>query len=84
MAKSIGPSGSRILHHYERMGDFAKAEDALFAIVDMEKAGPELLEFGTTFYRRLLSQSDTFLIVGNLPRHEVEAGLAEFRAKMKA
>lgn len=72
-----------LMHHYERVGEFAKAEDALFAIAEVEPPSAELLEFGAVFYQRLLSQGDTALIAGNLPRMEAQAGLADFRAKMK-
>ena len=72
-----------LMRHYERAGEFAKAEDALFAIAEVEPPSAELLEFGAAFYQRLLSQSDAALIVGNLSRAEAEAGLADFRAKMK-
>ena len=72
-----------LMRHYERAGEFGKAEDALFAIAEVEPPSAELLEFGAAFYQRLLSQSDAALIVGNLSRAEAEAGLADFRAKMK-
>jgi hypothetical protein len=44
---------------------------------------PDLLDLGASFYQRLLDLSDDALMAGNLPRAEVEAGLAEFRAQMK-
>ena len=72
-----------LMHHFERAGEFAKAEDALFAIAAAEPPGAELLEFGAAFYQRLLSRSDAALIAGTLSRAEAQAGLADFRAKMK-
>ena len=72
-----------LMRHHERAGEFAKAEDALFAIAEAEPPGAELLEFGAAFYQRLLSRSDAALIAGNLSRAEAQAGLADFRAKMK-
>jgi hypothetical protein len=72
-----------LMRHYERAGEFAKAEDALFTIAEAEPAGAELLEFGSAFYQRLLSQSDAALIAGHLSRMEAQTGLADFRAKMK-
>jgi hypothetical protein len=71
-----------LMRHYERSGDFAKAEDALFAIAAAEPPGAELLEFGAAFYQRLMGQSDAALTAGNLSRAEAEAGLADFFAKM--
>jgi Family of unknown function (DUF6483) len=74
-------TSAMLMRHYERTGEFAKAEDALFGMVD---AGPdriELLDFGAAFYRRLLELSDDALTAGNLPRAEVRAGLAELDAR---
>jgi hypothetical protein len=36
---------------------------------------------GVDFYARLRQRSDADLAAGNLPRDEVEAGLAEVRAR---
>src|SRR5208282_544132 len=40
------PTGAMLMHHYERTGEFAKAEDALFAMADVAPDNAELLEFG--------------------------------------
>ena len=42
-----------LMRHYERTGQFAKAEDALFAMVEEDPANRKLLEFGISFYERL-------------------------------
>jgi uncharacterized protein DUF6483 len=65
----------RLMQHYERSGQFAKAEDILFAILESHPHHPGLLEFGTRFYERLQHQSDSSLAAGNLPRTELPAGL---------
>src|SRR4030095_780113 len=39
-----------LMQHYERTGDFAKAEDALFAMLDLEPENKRLVEFGVAFY----------------------------------
>ena len=70
-----------LMQHYERTGAFAKAEDALFALLDLEPGLPGVVEFGTAFYERLQGQSDTALIAGNLPRPELVAGLAELHSR---
>jgi hypothetical protein len=74
-------TNAMLMRHYERTGEFAKAEDALFALVDAEPACVELLEFGRLFYQRLLGLGDNALMAGNLPRAEVKAGLAELDAR---
>jgi tetratricopeptide (TPR) repeat protein len=65
--------------HYERIGDYAKAEDALFAILEGEPANANLISEAGAFYERLKRQSDSALEAGNLPRKEVEMGLAQIR-----
>jgi hypothetical protein len=82
---SVLPSRTQamLMHHYERSGQFGKAEDALFAILDAEPAHPKVLEFALAFYERLQGQSDAALLAGNLPRPEVESGLAEVKLRME-
>src|SRR3954464_1095713 len=73
-----------LMRHYERTGQFAKAEDALFAMVDEDPGNAKLLEFGISFYERLKGQSHAALNAGNLPRAEVEAGLADLQGRLKS
>jgi len=75
------PTNVQLMEHYERTGQFAKAEDALFAILDADPRNTAALEFGISFYDRLLGQTDTQLNDGNLPRPEVESALAELRER---
>jgi hypothetical protein len=70
-----------LMRHYERTGEFAKAEDALFNMLEVEPNDATILEFGISFYERLKNQSDANLCAGNLPRNELEASLAELRAR---
>ena len=63
---------------HEQTGDFAKAEDALFDLLD---DAPDLVPEGIDFYERLATLTDAELIAGNLPRNEVAAGLAELQAR---
>jgi hypothetical protein len=70
-------TNAMLMHHYERIGEFARAEDALFEILDAEPSQPGLLEFGRMFYQRLLRLDDQALASGNLPRTEAQSGLAE-------
>ncbi len=74
-------TNAMLMRHYERTGEFAKAEDALFGMVDAEPDKVELLDFGRLFYQRLLGLDDAALTAGNLPRAEVKAGLAELDAR---
>ena len=70
-----------LMQHYERSGEFAKAEDALFAMLEAEPGNAGLVEFGASFYKRLQGRSDAALEAGNLPRPELAAGLAELRKR---
>lgn len=74
-------TNAMLMRHYERVRDFAKAEDALFNMLDAEPANIELLDFGIGFYQRLLRLDDETLELGNLPRAEVNAGLAELKQR---
>jgi hypothetical protein len=64
---------------YESRADFARAEDMLFQMLDSSPHDPSLREFGLQFYDRVARQSDETLLLGNLPRVEVDVGLAEFK-----
>ena len=70
-----------LMQHYERTGEFAKAEDILFEMLDQESEVARIVEFGIAFYERLLGQTDANLAAGALPRAEVEASLAELRRR---
>jgi hypothetical protein len=65
----------------ERAGRFAKAEDALFALLESAANGDEAVAVGVAFYERVRLLSDELLAAGNLPRAEVEAGLAGLLAR---
>jgi hypothetical protein len=72
-----------LMQHYERSGQFAKAEDALFAMLETERGNAGLADFGVSFYERLQDQSDASLAAGNLPRPELEAGPADLRGRCR-
>jgi hypothetical protein len=73
-----------LMQHYERTGQFGKAEDCLFSILESGPDNMEALDFGIAFLKRLESQSDGNLISGNLPREEVQSSLAELQARRVA
>jgi hypothetical protein len=72
-----------LMQHFERAGDFAQAENALFAMADLAGDYPALQALGLAFYQRLLAKPDNALENGNLPRAEVEAGQREFRERIE-
>jgi len=72
-----------LMQHHERTGEFAKAENALFAMLDADPDNAAIVEFGVSFYRRMLAQSDAALAQGALPRSEIEEGLHELLQRQK-
>jgi hypothetical protein len=72
-----------LLHYFEQAGDYAKAEDALFELREAQPDNAAVVDLGIAFYRRLQQQSDDTLAAGNLPRDEVEAGLAEMESRRR-
>jgi hypothetical protein len=65
--------------YYEGIGAYARAEDSLASLLEDEPDNAALRTEAKAFYERLLRQSDSALESGNLPRAEVQAGLAELR-----
>ncbi|HVY68428.1 MAG TPA: DUF6483 family protein [Verrucomicrobiae bacterium] len=76
-------TAARLMQHYERTGEFGKAEDMLHTLREADPGAEEMREFGVQFYRRLLERSDEELVAGNLPRAEVEEGLGELHGRKR-
>jgi hypothetical protein len=68
----------RIFRYEEAMGRYAKAENALYAILDTQTG---FVNEGRDFYERLLKKSDDQLAAGNLPRDEVQEGMKSLRRR---
>jgi hypothetical protein len=66
--------------HFEQMGDFARAENWMYEVLEDDRAPLDIVERSVAFYQRLLAREDAELILGNLPRSEVEAGLKQLEA----
>lgn len=75
---------ARLMQHHERLGEFGKAENELFEMVEANPQNQGLLEFGIAFYERLAAKTDGQLEEGGLPRMELESGLAELRQGRRA
>lgn len=66
----------KLLTYAELTGDYAEAENVLFALA--ESGAADAAALGTAFYGRLTALSDADLVRGGLPRDEVEEGHAAF------
>ncbi len=66
---------------FERDGKYAKAEDALFLLLESAPKNLDAIDIGIGFYERTSVLSDEALSAGDMPRPEVEAGLADLRAR---
>ena len=69
------PVKFKLFRYYDWSGEYATAENLLFQLVEVDY--PEIRPIGILFYRRLQKKSDADLILGGLPRPEVEEGLRE-------
>lgn len=72
----------KLCRYCEQRGDYAKAEDLLFAL--LETGYPGIAEAGRAFFARLLALSDAALQQGNLPRNEVVEGQRDFEKRLLA
>ncbi len=66
-----------LLRYYHKLGQLDEAEDLLFEMIEQEPEDEEILKLGITFYQLILTESDAYLELGNLPREEAEASLDE-------
>jgi hypothetical protein len=69
----------KLILHYERVGQYARAEDCLFDLVDAGDKSARSI--GETFYASLLEKRNSELRRGNLSRSEVAEGIRELRLK---
>ncbi len=77
------PTTLLLFNYYERYGQYGKAEDTLFHVMDDYPAEPEIAQLGLGFYERLESMADDRLERGGLPRDEVREGLEQLRDRIR-
>ena len=68
----------KVFRFHERMGNYDRAENALFEILEVQ---PEFREEGLGFYRRLMEKPNAELEAGNLPRCEVVESIREIEGE---
>lgn len=69
-----------LFQFYELTNQYGKAEDVLFEIIHED---PEYVTKGILFYERLLQKNDDELLLGNLPRPEVEEAYDDLKSRQK-
>ena len=68
----------RLVQYFEARGNYARAEDAVFAWLEI--GDTQAREAGRMFYERLLKLDDATLERGGLPRAEAEQGMKDLVA----
>lgn len=71
----------QLFWYYEYTGDYAKAEDMLFELLELYPADQGIQAQGLAFYERLLAKSDSDLQMGHFSRSEVYEGMAQISQK---
>ena len=72
-----------LISFHEQMGSYADAEDALWKALDVAGNHEDILRRGLAFYENCRKQADNRLEKGNLPRQEVEDGLADLQQRIE-
>ena len=71
----------QLFRYYEYSGQYAKAEDTLFELLDQYPVDQEIRAQGLAFYERLLAKSDADLLAGHFSRPEVDEGITQISQK---
>jgi len=79
------PSGTLavLMEHHERHGQFSRAEDCLFELLEAVEEKQAVHQLGEAFYKRLSGKTDGELEAGMLSRQEVVSGLKDLLAVMQ-
>lgn len=72
----------KIFEYYEYSGQYSKAEDILFEMIDSGYEG--IMDKGIKFYKRLQLKSEEELSSGNFTLEEIEESLGEINARLKS
>lgn len=67
----------QLFRYYESSGQYAKAEDTLFELLEIHPIDQAILAQSIAFYKRLLAKSDADLLMGLFSRAEVYEGMAQ-------
>ena len=73
-----------LISFYEKQDLFGDAESALFKALEVVGDHPQILLRGHAFYQQCRKLADSKLEAGNLPREEVDEGIAEIEERIEA
>lgn len=85
LIKSLVTAGSdknlkiKIFEYYEYSGQYSKAEDILFELIDSDTEG--IKDKALKFYERLQMKADDELVKGNFSLEEVEESIEEINSR---
>ena len=85
LIKSLVTAGSdknlkiKIFEYYEYSGQYSKAEDILFELIDSDTEG--IKDKALKFYERLQMKADEELVKGNFSLEEVEESIEEINSR---
>ena len=71
----------KIFEYYEFSGQYSKAEDILFEMLD--SGFEEIKDKGIKYYNRLQLKSEEELVKGNFSKDEIEESLAELNSRFQ-
>lgn len=69
----------KLFTYYNSTGNYSKAEDYLYELLDSKEENSFAKESLKEFYNNLLTKNDEELINGNLPRGEILEALEQFK-----
>ena len=72
-----------LISYYEKSGEFAAAEDALWKAIDVVGPHEEIFKRGEAFYQTCRKQADARLAKVGLTRAEVEDGHNELKERIQ-
>lgn len=73
--------GFYLFNYWLQNNKFAKAEDQLFNLLEMNQLSPQLLQEAMAKYKNLLFLEDAVLEKGDLPKNEIIEGITLLKSK---
>lgn len=73
---------NKMIDYYVKIGNYDKAENILYEILEENDFNKNLLEKGISFYEELLNKDDEDLENGNLSKEEIIESLSSLKKKL--